>query len=140
MMTAIKLVYASLFSPNARAYFHAINYKIEEEKMAVVVQEVVGAAYDDTYYPHISGVAQSYNYYPISHMKPDDGFSVLAVGLGKYVVEGEKTYRFCPSYPNLEIYSAPDLYKNFATSFLCHRHEAKEIRFARRRRCKFGEA
>ncbi len=117
MMTAIKLVYASLFSPNARAYFDAINYKIEEERMAVIVQEVVGAAYDDTYYPHISGVAQSYNYYPISHMKPDDGFSVLAVGLGKYVVEGEKTYRFCPSYPNLEIYSAPDLYKNSQLHF-----------------------
>ena len=117
MMTAIKLVYASIFSPTARSYFEAINYKIEEERMAVVVQEVVGAAYDETFYPHISGVAQSYNYYPISHMKPEDGFAVLALGLGKYVVEGEKTYRYCPEYPNLEIYSATDLYKNSQLHF-----------------------
>ncbi|NTW33127.1 MAG: hypothetical protein HGB12_10965, partial [Bacteroidetes bacterium] len=117
MMTAIKLVFASIFSPTAKAYFEAINYKIEEEKMAVIVQEVVGTAYEDTFYPHISGVAQSYNYYPISYMKPDDGFAVLAVGLGKYVVEGEKTYRYCPEYPNLEIYSASDMYKNSQLHF-----------------------
>jgi hypothetical protein len=117
MMTAIKLVFASILSPTARSYFEAINYKIEEEKMAVIIQEVVGSTYDETFYPHISGVAQSYNYYPISHMKPDDGFAVLAVGLGKYVVEGEKTYRFCPAYPNLEIYSAPDMYKNSQLHF-----------------------
>ncbi len=117
MLTAIKLVYASIFSPNARGYFEAINYKIEEEKMAVIVQEVVGSVHEETFYPHISGVAQSYNYYPISHMKPEDGFAVLAVGLGKYVVEGEKTYRYCPEYPNLEIYSATDMYKNSQLHF-----------------------
>ena len=117
MMTAIKLVFASIYSPTARAYFDAINYKIEEEKMAVIVQEVVGSAYEETFYPHISGVAQSYNYYPISYMKPDDGFAVLAVGLGKYVVEGEKTYRFCPEYPNLDIYSDHDMYKNSQLHF-----------------------
>jgi hypothetical protein len=112
MMTAIKMVFASIFSPTARLYFEAINYKIEEEKMAIVVQEVVGSQHEDTFYPHISGVAQSYNYYPFSHMKPEDGFAVLAVGLGKYVVEGEKTYRYCPVYPNLELCSSKDLYKN----------------------------
>jgi hypothetical protein len=117
MMAAIKLVYASIFSSTARSYFEAISYKIEEERMAVIVQEVVGSAYEETYYPHISGVAQSYNYYPVSHMKPEDGFAVLAVGLGKYVVEGEKTYRFCPEYPNLEIYSATDMYKNSQLHF-----------------------
>jgi hypothetical protein len=117
MMTAIKLVYASIFSPTARAYFEAINYKIEEERMAVIVQEVVGTAYEEAFYPHISGVAQSYNYYPVSHMKPEDGFAVLAVGLGKYVVEGEKAYRYCPEYPALEIYSAPDMYKNSQLHF-----------------------
>ena len=117
MMTAIKLVYASIYSPTALAYFEAINYKIEEERMAVIIQEVVGTAYEETFYPHISGVAQSYNYYPISYMKPDDGFAVLAVGLGKYVVEGEKTYRFCPEYPNLEIYSDNDMYKNSQLHF-----------------------
>ena len=117
MMTAIKLVFASIFSPTAKAYFEAINYKIEEEKMAVIIQELVGSAYEETFYPHISGVAQSYNYYPVSYMKPDDGFAILAVGLGKYVAEGEKTYRYCPEYPNLEIYSAPDMYKNSQLHF-----------------------
>ena len=117
MMTAVKLVFASIFSPTAKSYFKAINYKIEEEKMAVIVQKVVGSSYDETFYPHISGVAQSYNYYPVSYMKPEDGFAVLAMGLGKYVVEGEKTCRFCPEYPNLEIYSAPDLYKNSQLHF-----------------------
>ncbi len=112
MMNAIKLVFASIFSPTARSYFEAVNYKIEEEKMAVIVQEVVGVQHEDVFYPHISGVAQSYNYYPISYMKPEEGFAVLALGLGKYVVEGEKTFRFSPVHPHLEIYQAKDLYKN----------------------------
>ncbi len=126
-MNAIKLVYASIFSPTARAYFEAVNYKIEEEKMAVIIQEVVGNQYEETFYPHISGVAQSYNYYPISYMKPEEGFAVLAVGLGKYVVEGEKTYRFSPVHPNLEIYTAKDLYKNSQLHFYAVDMKAKEI-------------
>lgn len=97
--TAVKLVYASIFTESSQAYFDAINYKIEEEKMAVVIQEVVGQEYNNKYYPTISGVAQSYNYYPISYMKPEDGFSVAAVGLGMYVVGGESSYRFCPRFP-----------------------------------------
>ncbi|PIF02300.1 MAG: pyruvate, phosphate dikinase [Draconibacterium sp.] len=99
--TAIKLVYASIFTETAQAYFEAVNYKIEEERMAVVIQEVIGHRYGDRYYPAISGVAQSYNYYPISYMKPEDGFSVAAVGLGMYVVGGENAYRFCPAYPDI---------------------------------------
>ncbi len=99
--TAIKLVYASIFTDSAQAYFDAVNYKIEEEKMAVVIQEVVGHNYNDKYYPSVSGVAQSFNYYPISYMKPEDGFSVAAIGLGMYVVGGENSYRFCPLYPNI---------------------------------------
>jgi len=126
-MNAIKLVYASIFSPTARAYFEAVNYKIEEEKMAVIIQEVVGNQYEDTFYPHISGVAQSYNYYPISYMKPEEGFAVLAVGLGKYVVEGEKTFRFSPVHPNLEIYTAKDLYKNSQLHFYAIDMKAKDI-------------
>ena len=99
--TAIKLVYASIFTDSAQAYFDAVNYKIEEEKMAVIIQEVVGHNYNNKYYPNVSGVAQSYNFYPISYMQPDDGFSVAAVGLGMYVVGGENAYRFCPLYPHL---------------------------------------
>ncbi len=101
LVTAIKLVYSSIFTDSARAYFDAVNYKIEEEKMAVVIQEVVGHEYNGKYYPNISGTAQSYNYYPVSYMEPEDGFSVLAVGLGEYVVGGENAYRFCPKYPTI---------------------------------------
>jgi hypothetical protein len=116
-MDAIKLVFASVLSPTAQAYFKAVNYKIEEEKMAVIIQEVVGNPYGEYFYPHISGVAQSYNFYPFSYMKPDEGFAVTAVGLGKYVVEGEKTYRFSPAHPQLEIYTPKDLFKNSQLHF-----------------------
>lgn len=115
--TAIKLVYASVFSNTARGYIRAVNYKIEEEKMAVVLQELVGREHDSYFYPHISGVAQSFNYYPFSYIKPEDGFAVSAVGLGCYVVEGEKAYRFCPAYPNVEINSSKDQFKNSQVHF-----------------------
>lgn len=114
---AIRLVFASIYSKNARAYFEAINYKIELEKMAVVIQEVVGNRYEDTFYPHISGSAQSFNFYPVAHMTPKDGFAVTAVGLGQYVMEGNLAYRFSPAYPALEIISQKDLYKNSQVSF-----------------------
>jgi len=116
-MDAIKLVFASIYSNNARTYFEAIQYKIEEEKMGVVIQEVVGNQYEDCYYPHISGTAQSHNFYPVAHMKPDEGFAVVAVGLGQYVVEGEKTYRFSPRYPKTDIISNKDLYKSSQVEF-----------------------
>lgn len=109
---AIKLVFASIYSDEARAYFDAIRYKVEVEKMAVVIQEVVGNQYEDVFYPHISGSAQSFNFYPVAHMKPRDGFAVVAVGLGQYVMEGEMAYRFSPAYPSLEIISQKDLYRN----------------------------
>ena len=96
---AIKLVFSSIYSKNARTYFDAINYKVEQEKMAVVIQEVVGNRFENAFYPHISGTAQSYNYYPVAHMTPQDGFAVIAVGLGQYVMEGERSFRFSPSYP-----------------------------------------
>ncbi len=114
---AIKLVFASIYSRNARTYFEAIGYKIEQEKMAVVLQEVVGNRFEDYFYPHISGTAQSFNYYPIAHMKPQDGFAVLAVGLGQYVMEGERAFRFSPAYPNIDMISKEDLYKNSQVSF-----------------------
>ncbi len=112
LMDAIKLVYASVYSPIAKGYIEAVNYRIDQEKMAVVIQEVVGHQYQDVFYPHISGVAQSYNYYPFAHMKPEEGFAVTALGLGRYVVEGEKAFRFAPQYPDLEINSPKDMYKS----------------------------
>jgi len=114
---AIKLVYASVYSPIAKGYIEAVNYRIEQEKMAVVIQEVVGSQHDQSFYPHISGVAHSYNFYPFAHMKPEEGFAVLALGLGRYVVEGEKAFRFSPHYPNLEINSPEDQLKGSQVRF-----------------------
>jgi len=114
---AIKLVYASIYSDEARNYFKAVGHKVEEEKMAVILQELVGNQYQNYYYPHISGTAQSHNYYPIAHMKPDEGFAVAAVGLGQYVVNGENAYRFSPSYPQLEIATTKDLIKTSQVKF-----------------------
>jgi len=124
---AIKLVFASVYSKNARAYFEAINYKIELEKMAVVIQEVVGHSYDDAFYPHISGSAQSFNFYPVAHMTPKDGFAVVALGLGQYVMEGNLTYRFSPAYPALEIISQKDLCKNSQVRFYAVDLSKKEL-------------
>lgn len=115
--TAIKLVYASTFSEKARNYFSIIHHKIEEEKMAVVLQELVGNQYGDYYYPHISGVAQSYNYYPVANMKPEEGFAVAAVGLGTYVVDGWKSFRFSPKYPKICIHSIKDILNNSQVQF-----------------------
>lgn len=115
--TAIKMVYASVFAPLARSYFDSINHSIEEEKMAVIIQELVGRSYEHYYYPHLSGVAQSYNYYPFSHMKPEDGISLIAVGLGKSIVDGEASYRFCPKYPKMNMMSIKDVLANTQRHF-----------------------
>ncbi|MBW6516515.1 MAG: hypothetical protein K0B81_07885 [Candidatus Cloacimonetes bacterium] len=102
LCNAIKLIFASIYLKNTRNYIEGINFKIEEEKMAVILQTVVGKQYNSYYYPHFSGVAQSYNYYPTSYMKHNDGIVSLAVGLGKSVVDREKSYSFCPRYPRIE--------------------------------------
>jgi len=117
LQEAIRMVFASIFSPEARMYFEAVNYRIEEEKMAIVIQELVGNQFDNYYYPHISGTAQSYNYYPVAHMEPDDGCAVVALGLGRYVVEGEKAWRFSPKYPTLQISSLRDQLKTSQVNF-----------------------
>ncbi len=124
---AIKLVFSSIYSRNARTYFEAINYKVEQEKMAIVIQEVVGNRFEDTFYPHISGTAQSFNFYPVAHMTPQDGFAVMAVGLGQYVVEGETAFRFSPVYPSLDIISYKDLYKNSQVCFYAVDMAKKEL-------------
>ena len=115
---AVRLVYASLFSPEAREYFRAIHYNIRKEKMSIVLQEVVGRRHGQYFYPCISGTAQSNNYYPVAYMQPEDGFAACAVGLGKYVVDGGKSFRFSPKYPALETLSPRDQYKNSQTKFI----------------------
>ena len=125
--TAVKLVYSSIFTESAQAYFNAVNYKIEEEKMAVIIQEVVGNEYNDKYYPSISGVAQSYNYYPISYMEPEDGFSVAAVGLGMYVAGGENAFRFCPRYPDINPTTVKDQVRDSQKEFYAIDLKRKEV-------------
>lgn len=98
---AIKLVYASAFFKEAKAYIESTASKLEEEKMAIVLQEVIGNDYKGRYYPTFSGVAQSYNFYPVSHQTYEDGIASVAVGLGIAVVGGEKVLRFSPRYPNI---------------------------------------
>jgi len=101
LLTAIKLVYASTYFRGPKSFSQRVGHRTEEEKMAVIIQKMVGEDYKGHFYPAISGVAQSHNYYPFSHMKPEEGIATIALGLGKMVVEGEKTLRFSPRYPQL---------------------------------------
>ena len=114
---AIRLIYASLFSMEARSYFEVARYNLEEERMAVVIQELVGSMHGNYYYPEISGVAQSYNYYPISYTKPEDGLCVSALGLGTWVVGGGAAHRFCPKYPKLDVLSPDQALENTQRNF-----------------------
>lgn len=98
---AIRLVYASVFFKSPKEYVKNTNFRIEEEKMAVIIQQVVGRVCNNRIYPVVSGVAQSYNFYPFSHMEPEDGVVELALGLGIMIAEGGKTYRFSPRYPEM---------------------------------------
>ncbi|WP_291098398.1 MULTISPECIES: PEP/pyruvate-binding domain-containing protein [unclassified Flavobacterium] len=96
---AIKSVMASAFFQASKAYLKSISHTIEEDKMAVILQEVIGKQYDDVYYPNISGVARSINFYPIGNEKPNEGIAHIALGLGEIVVGGGKTLRFSPFHP-----------------------------------------
>ena len=97
---AIKAVYASVFYRDSKAYMTATSNLIDQEKMAVVLQEVVGTRYGDHFYPTISGVARSLNFYPIGNEKAEDGIANIALGLGKYIVDGGQTLRFSPHHPH----------------------------------------
>lgn len=99
LVDAVKRVYATTFGRRARAYLAATPYRVEEEAMAVIVQRVVGARHGERFYPHISGVARSHNYYPQPPARPEDGIAAVALGLGKTVAEGEACLRFAPSHP-----------------------------------------
>jgi hypothetical protein len=101
LIQAIKLVYASTYFQSPRAFSKRVGHRTEEEKMAVIIQQLVGEHYGEYFYPAISGVAQSYNYYPFSKMKPEEGITTVAMGLGKTVMEGEKALRFSPKYPQI---------------------------------------
>ncbi len=99
LVKAIKRVYASTFFQSAKNYIRATSYRLEDEKMAVIVQKMIGTPHHNRFYPDFSGVARSYNFYPAPPQKPSDGIASLALGLGKMVMEGGSSVRFCPKYP-----------------------------------------
>lgn len=110
LSNAIKSVYASAFFKDSKAYMMATKNVIDEEKMAIVLQEVCGKAYDKRYYPACSGVARSINFYPLGSEKPEDGIANIALGLGKHIVDGGQSLRFSPKFPQKVLQtSQPDL-------------------------------
>jgi CheY-like chemotaxis protein len=116
---AIKRVYASTFSQHAKAYVRATPYRLEEEKMAVVLQQVVGTIHGPRFYPDFSGVVRSHNFYPVAPMAFADGIAAVALGLGRTVVDGGKCLSFCPRYPRnlLQFSSVEDILANTQTEF-----------------------
>jgi hypothetical protein len=115
---AIKYIYASTYFEKARSYIKSTTKNFTDEKMAVLIQEVVGNNYDNLFYPNISGVAKSYNYYPSGPCKPKDGIVYLALGLGKSIVDGGSSYCFCPEKPKAPLFGTPkDFIKYSQKSF-----------------------
>jgi hypothetical protein len=116
---AIKRVYASTFSQHAKAYVRATPYRLEEEKMAVILQQVVGSLHGQRFYPNFSGVVRSHNFYPVAPMTFSDGIAAIALGLGRTVVDGGKCLMFCPRYPQnlLQFSSVEDILANTQTEF-----------------------
>ena len=118
-LQSIKLVYASTFSRHAKEYTKATDYRLEEEKMAVIVQRMVGAERNGRFYPEFAGVAKSYNFYPAAPQKFTDGIVDVALGLGRTVVEGDNAVRFCPKYPrhSMQFFSVAETIRNAQQTF-----------------------
>lgn len=119
LSNAIKAVYASVFYKDSKGYMAATHNLIDQEKMAIVLQEVVGGEYGNLFYPAISGVARSINYYPIGNEKTEDGIVNMAMGLGKYIVDGNNGLRFSPLYPRniLQLSSLDSALRDTQTQF-----------------------
>jgi CheY-like chemotaxis protein len=101
LSAAIKLVYASTYYQDPKKFALRVGHRTEEEKMAIIIQQVVGQPYNGFYYPTLSGVAQSHNYYPFSKMKSEEGVITIGMGLGRLVMEGEAALRFSPAHPHI---------------------------------------
>ncbi len=114
LCAAVKGVYASAYSSHAKAYIKATSYRLEEEKMAVIIQRVIGRENNGRFYPDFSGVARSHNSYPVPPMKSEDGVASVALGLGKAVVDGSSVVTFCPKNPalNMQAQTPEDLIEN----------------------------
>ncbi len=119
LIEAVKMVYASTYFQAPRAFSKRVGNRIEEERMAVIIQQMAGSRQGDFFYPAISGVAQSHNYYPFSRMRPEDGIATIALGLGKAVMEGGQSLRFSPRYPALlpQRSTVDDILKNCQRRF-----------------------
>lgn len=119
LLEAIKFVYASTFFRGAKNYLHTTDQTIQDERMAVIIQEVIGERHGPRFYPHLSGVARSVNFYPTAHARPQDGVVSLALGLGKTIVDGGICWSYSPAYPrSIPPYASPrDLLDNTQTEF-----------------------
>jgi CheY-like chemotaxis protein len=120
LLQSIKLVYASTFSRSAKDYMKATSNQLQEEKMAVIIQRMVGAKHSNRFYPAFAGVAKSYNFYPVPPQDSSDGIVHVALGLGKMVVDGGNSVRFCPKYPRhlLQFFSTTETIRNAQQEFL----------------------
>jgi CheY-like chemotaxis protein len=120
LQTAVKRVYASTFKRAAKQYLGGGPYRLEEEKMAVVLQRIVGGARGRRFYPDMAGVARSFNYYPLAPMQSEDGIAAVVLGLGEMVVSGQPCFRFCPRYPRnlVQFSSVQDTLANAQREFL----------------------
>ena len=98
-LVAVRKVYASAFSPQAKSYLRSTPFRLEEEKMAVILQRLVGSRHDGRFYPSFSGIARSHNFYPAPPAAPEDGVAAVALGLGRAIAEGGECVRFSPRYP-----------------------------------------
>ncbi len=114
LVSAVKLVYASTFYEDPRAFSRHLAALPQEEAMAVIIQELAGSRHGDYFYPTFAGVAQSHNYYPISPMTADDGIALVALGMGRTVVQGERSLRFSPKHPEVlpQFSSVDDILEN----------------------------
>jgi hypothetical protein len=127
LLQAIKLVYSSMFLKNARSYRESLNIPAREEKMAVIIQKVAGSKRGNYFYPLLSGVAQSYNYYPALNMSHKDGIVSLSTGLGKTAVERERTFAFCPAFPKLDLFPPEVIVQNNQRYFYAIDTNLKEV-------------
>lgn len=119
LSNAIKLVYASTFYEGAKAFSKATQHRVEEEKMAIILQQITGDHYGEYFYPAISGVARSRNFYPVDHMLPEEGIANIAVGFGKILDESNQSIRFSPKYPQhiTQFSNVDNILKNSQKSF-----------------------
>src|SRR5258707_10325449 len=141
---AVPPIYASTFSQNAKGNVRAPPFRLEEEKMAVILQQVVGTAHHQRFYPDFAGVVRSYNFYPVPPMNSDDGIAAVVLGLGRAVVDGGKCLAFCPRYPRhlVQFSTVEDILANSQSDFLAlelnHVQRSDEDLVAALREVRFG--